>query len=205
SAAPSPAGQTVTFTLGAQSCSGTTLPSGAVSCTISSVSGSTLGSKTLTASFGGDSYYVGSSASANVIVFAFPSRGAFALGNLTVATATPLSTLTWWDSQWSSANSLSGGSAPSSFKGFAENVSTLPSTSPANVCGTSFTTAPGNSAPPASSVPTYMGVVVATSVSKSGSTISGTWKKIVVVRTNPGYAPNPGHGGTGSIVATFCG
>ena len=47
SAPPSPAGQTVTFTLGTQSCSGTTLASGVVSCTISSVSGSTLGRRRL--------------------------------------------------------------------------------------------------------------------------------------------------------------
>jgi hypothetical protein len=40
---------------------------------------------------------------------------------------------------------------------------------------------------------------------KSGSTINGTWNKIVVVRTDAGYAPAPGHPGTGTIVATFCG
>jgi hypothetical protein len=42
-------------------------------------------------------------------------------------------------------------------------------------------------------------------VTKSGSTINGTWAKIVVVKTDPGYQPNPGHPGTGTIVATFCG
>jgi hypothetical protein len=26
----------------------------------------------------------------------------------------------------------------------------------------------------------------------------------VVVHTDPGYGPNPGHPGTGKIVATFC-
>jgi len=26
----------------------------------------------------------------------------------------------------------------------------------------------------------------------------------VVVHTDPGYGPNPGHPGTGAIVATFC-
>jgi hypothetical protein len=28
--------------------------------------------------------------------------------------------------------------------------------------------------------------------------------RIVVVRTDPGYGPSPGHAGTGTIVATFC-
>jgi hypothetical protein len=30
-------------------------------------------------------------------------------------------------------------------------------------------------------------------------------EKIVVVKTNPGYEPNPGHHGTGTYVATYCG
>ena len=72
------------------------------------------------------------------------------------------------------------------------------------MCGTTFTADPGNSRPPTSSVPTYMGVVVASQVTKSGSTINGKWAKIVVVKVNPGYDSNPGHAGTGTIVATFC-
>ena len=40
---------------------------------------------------------------------------------------------------------------------------------------------------------------------KSGSTISGDVRRIVVVKTNPGYAPNPGHEGTGKIIAVDCG
>jgi hypothetical protein len=49
-----------------------------------------------------------------------------------------------------------------------------------------------------------MGVVVASNVTQSGSTITGDSVHIVVVKTNPGYAPSPGHPGTGTIVATFC-
>jgi hypothetical protein len=200
---PSPAGQTVTFTLDGQSCSGPTDAAGAVSCTIP-VSGS-LGPKTITADFAGDAYYLGSSDTKDVLVFAFPSRGAFVLGDGTVAAATPLTQLTWWSHSWSSLNGLSGGPAPAAFKGFAADVSTLPSTSPANVCETSFTTGPGNSPAPPADVPTYMGVLVAGSVEKAGSTITGRWAKVVVVRTDPGYEPNPGHPGTGTLVTTFCG
>lgn len=50
----------------------------------------------------------------------------------------------------------------------------------------------------------YMGVVVTSSVKKSGSTISGNSVHIVVVKVNPGYAPSPSNHGTGTIVATFC-
>ena len=49
-----------------------------------------------------------------------------------------------------------------------------------------------------------MGTLVTSRASKSGSLISGTTVHIVVVKTNPGYGPNPGHDGTGQSVATFC-
>jgi hypothetical protein len=46
--------------------------------------------------------------------------------------------------------------------------------------------------------------VVSTGVAKSGSATSGDTASIVVVQTNPGYAPNPGHPGTGTVVAQYC-
>ena len=49
-----------------------------------------------------------------------------------------------------------------------------------------------------------MGTLVTTSVRASGSTISGTIASIVVVATAGGYAADPGHAGTGSVVATYC-
>jgi hypothetical protein len=134
-------------------------------------------------------------------VFAFPSRGAFALGDLTVASAGPSTLLTWWSSGWSGLNQLSGGPAPSGFKGFAGALT--PSSPPA--CSGTWTTAPGNSPPPVGSIPSYMGVIVPGSVTAQGSTYSGATPKIVVVKTNAGYSPNPGHPGTGTYVATYCG
>ena len=41
-------------------------------------------------------------------------------------------------------------------------------------------------------------------MTKQGSTISGTILHIVVVQVDPGYGPDPGHAGTGTIVATIC-
>jgi len=49
-----------------------------------------------------------------------------------------------------------------------------------------------------------MGVLVPSKVTKSGPKISGDANSIVVVKTDPGYAPNPGHAGTGTVVAEFC-
>jgi len=34
--------------------------------------------------------------------------------------------------------------------------------------------------------------------------ISGDIRKIVIVKTNPGYGPSPGHVGTGQVVAIVC-
>jgi hypothetical protein len=202
SAAPSPA-ETVTLSIGSQSCTGTTNASGNVSCTIPSVT-VPLGSATVGAAFAGDAAYQAASASKTAIVFAFPSRGAFVLGDRTVTAASSSTTVTWWSDQWYAVNSLSAGSAPSAFKGFAGGVSTLPTKSPAERCGSTFTTSGGNSPPPTSGVPSYMGVLVASKAAKAGSAINGNFAKIVVVRINPGYSPNPNNHGTGTIVATFC-
>ena len=67
--------------------------------------------------------------------------------------------------------------------------------------GGTWSTDPGNSAPPPSSVPAYLGIVVTSSTNKSGSQISGNIVHLVVVQVDPGYTGNPGHEGTGVIVA----
>ena len=193
------AGQTVTFTLGTggsgQTCNAVTNGSGIASCTISPVA-QPLGPGVVTDAFAGDSCYRPASASANTLLFAFPANGAFVVGDQSAHMG---ATVTFWGAKWSKVNSLSGGAAPSSFKGFAVTLSTEPPK-----CGITWTTGPGNSSNPPATVPAYMGVLVATKVTKSGSTISGDAKSIVVVKTDPGYAPDPGHAGTGTVVGVFC-
>ena len=196
------AGRTLTLTLGSgvasQSCAtGPTDTSGNAQCTVPSVT-VTQGSQPVRADFAGDGYYLPSAdTTKNVIIFAFPSRGIFVLGDKS-ATAAP-ATVTFWGAQWATQNILSGGIAPSSFKGFADTPSSKP---PA--CGGAWTSSPGNSSSPVESVPAYMGTAVSTSITKNGSTISGRITKIVVVLTAPGYAADPGHAGTGTIIATYC-
>ena len=63
---------------------------------------------------------------------------------------------------------------------------------------------PGNSTGPPDSVPEYMAVIVSSSITKSGSAISGNNRKMVVVKTEAGYDSNPGHAGTGTVVAVIC-
>ena len=188
-------GRTLTFMLGTtQTCTGVTNGSGAANCNLT-VS-QPLGPGTVQAIFAGDAYYVPSSDSKPTLIYAnAPGAGG---GAFVVGDQTSTGSVTFWGSQWSSVNKVSGGSAPSAFKGYAK----FPA-SP--TCGGTFTTDPGNSAPPPNGpLPAYMSVIVTGKVTKSGSTISGTIVRIVVVKTNAGYSTNPGHPGTGTVVATIC-
>jgi hypothetical protein len=135
-------------------------------------------------------------ASCAVLVFAFaPGRGSFVIGDKESAVGTAV---TFWGAQWSRMNAMSGGSAPHAFKGFAR-----PPITP--TCGSTWSAGPGNSTPPpAGPLPTYMALIAASSVSKSGSSISGDTSHIVIVHTDGGYAPDPGHAGTGTVVGTVC-
>jgi hypothetical protein len=112
--------------------------------------------------------------------------------------SSPGTKVTFWGAQWWKLNTLSGGPAAASFKGFVKSPS-MPA------CGVHWTTRPGNSPPPTKGkLPAYIGVIVASKITKSGSTISGDTKHIVVVKTNPGYEPNPGHPGTGVVQGQYC-
>jgi hypothetical protein len=153
-----------------------------------------LGPNSVSVNFAGDGFYLPSSASESVILFAFLPSGSFVIGNLDTAVGTNVE---FWGADWADVNTLSGGLPPDSFKGFA-------ATAPQS-CGGSWTTRPGNSsAPPLGPLPSYMGVIASSAVVQSGSTIAGNDPIIVVVQTNPGYAPDPGHPGTGTVVAVFC-
>jgi hypothetical protein len=189
-------GRSVMITLGngggAQSCTGTSNSSGTASCTI--VVNEPLGPNTVAANFSGDAFYRPSSDKEAVVVFAFLGSGSFVIGDLNAAMG---SSVTFWGAQWAKSNSLSGGPAPNAFKGFADSA---PQT-----CGGSWTSDPGNSSKPPDNVPSYMAVIASSSISKSGPTISGNVPRIVIVQTNPGYGPAPGHTGTGTVVAVFCG
>ncbi|MCW2777131.1 MAG: Ig-like domain repeat protein [Frankiales bacterium] len=197
---PALAGRSVTFTAGsgpsAQTCTGLTDPAGRAACDVSAVA-QPLGPGTVKAAFAQDAYYLASADSASTIVYAFPSRGVFAVGD---TRALPGATVTFYGAQWATANPLSAGAAPNAFKGFT-------TTTGRPACGAGFTADPGGSGLPPASVPSYTGTLVTSRVtasgSGSGSAIVGTVVRIVVVRTST-YGPTPGAGGTGTVVATVC-
>ena len=184
------ANQAVTLTMGQQACTGVTNASGVATCSI--VVSQAYGPAPIVASYAGASgQYLAATASSSVLVYGFAAGGSFVIADGAAKTG---SQVTFWDGQWNKRNTLSGGPAPVSFKGFVDNPEIRPGV---------FTTRTGNSSGPPASVPAYMAVIVASSVSQSGSVISGKSIKTVIVQTNSGYAGSPGHPGTGTVVATL--
>ena len=197
---PTPvAGRSVTFTLGtgigAQTCTDPATDAlGRAECTI--LVNQPVGPSTLAAAFSGDAYYLPSNGSRSVVIFSWTPGGNFVIGDGNAATA---STATFWSSEWYLRNTVSGGIAPTAFKGFANNPPGK------TTCGLpNWSTGGGNSPPPASAIPDYTAMLVTGKVTKSGSVISGTKPMIVIVQVNPGYAPSPGHPGTAIVLGALC-
>lgn len=183
---------------GAQTCSATTNLLGKASCQINAAM-LPVGPGTISGSFAGDNNYLASTGNGAILIFAFPAGvngGSFVIGDRNAVVGKQV---TFWGAQWANSNLLSNGTAPSSFKGFASQTSNSPVT-----CGGTWTTGPGNSSGPPSSIPAYMAVIVSSSIAKSGSTIAGNTTQIVIIKTNPDYDSNPGHPGTGTVVGGWC-
>jgi DNA-binding beta-propeller fold protein YncE len=153
---------------------------------------------TITAAYNGDSTHTTSKGTTSVKVLSITllAHGSFVIGDQNATVGNPV---TFWGSTWSSLNTLTGGAAPASFKGFASHVPNNPPQ-----CEANWTSEPGNSSSPPATIPQYMAVIAASKITKSGSTISGNTVKVMIVKTNPGYAPDPGHPGTGTVVAQIC-
>ena len=219
------AGRAVLMTLGsgstAQSCTGTTNAAGNASCTIGNVSGAsggchqTAGSAPVSVTFAGDAYYRPAGASGTVTIAALADTGGFVIGDKSAGTPpsplAPYSMVTngnqvnFWGSQLWKTNQFSGvNNAPASMKGYIDNAPSSLGQPNTYGCGTTWTSDPGNSSHPPSSVPVNLVVVVSSHINQSGSTESGDVKHVVVVSVAPGYGPAPGHDGYGKIIAWLC-
>ena len=107
--------------------------------------------------------------------------------------------VTFWGSSWVKANGFKS-TSQSAFKGYANQT--------APTCGThqwSANSGAGNNAAPPARIPTYMPVLVTSSLSQSSTAASGPVVAVVIVRTDPGYGPDPSRTGTGTVVAVLCG
>src|SRR5690242_14014035 len=120
--------------------------------------------------------------------------GTFVIGDQNVQVG---SQVTFWGAQWWKDNPLSTGLAPASFKGFA--VDATPT------CGQAWTTDPGNSSHPPATVDGVIPVIVSSQITKDGPVISGDATEVALVQVDPGYAGDPGHPGTGTVIGFECG
>ncbi|HEX3143780.1 MAG TPA: carboxypeptidase regulatory-like domain-containing protein [Pyrinomonadaceae bacterium] len=152
------------------------------------------GTATASASYPGDNNHTGSSGAATFTITAPPFNFVIGDNNAIVGNH-----VTFWGAQWATKNSLSGGAAPASFKGFANSTSTTPAE-----CGGAWTSDPGNSSGPPAAIPEFITVIVSSSVTKNGSILSGNNRKLVIVKIDPGYGPSPGGAGTGTVYSVVC-
>jgi hypothetical protein len=73
------------------------------------------------------------------------------------------------------------------------------------ISGQDWTTDPGNSSHPPATVDGVIPAIVSSQISKDGPVISGNTIAVALVQVDPGYAGNPGHPGTGTVVGFKCG
>ncbi len=104
----------------------------------------------------------------------------------------------FWGSQWWKNNFMSGlvSSGVASFKGFAEQAD--------NFCGGNWSSRVGNSPPPPDVIPDDVAILVTTKVVKNGPNLGGSIKEILIVHSDGGYGPNPGHDGNGPVITVVC-
>ncbi len=132
------------------------------------------------------------------LLFEPSAGGAFVIGD--EANHAAGDRVNFWGAQWAKNNPVSGVAARgrNSFKGFA-NTPALPQ------CGDVWTSRPGNSSkPPTGPLSAAMRVIVTDRVTKKGPVLSGIVDKILVVKPEAGYGPNPGHRGFGEVLSVVC-
>jgi hypothetical protein len=100
----------------------------------------------------------------------------------------------FWGAQWDKQVKQGKYSSNASFKGYANTV---------NAPG--WSTNPGNSSGPPASISSYIKVIISSQITKTGSTISGNiiGYAIIKVDSPAGYASDPGHPGTGVVIAVL--
>ena len=181
------AGKTVTFTAGAASATAVTDVNGVASASL------TLGpgAYTLKAAFAGDGGFFASAATQSLTVGAATqfviwggNPGGVLVGQRVV----------FWGEKWWDQVSLPESAKVKSFKGWADSVA-----------GTTWTAKPGNSKPP-ESIPSYISVIVTTSIERAdakddGKGITGTIVRHAILRVDSTYKDEPSKPVYGVVVA----
>ena len=107
-------------------------------------------------------------------------------------------TVNFWGDQWWTNNRTSQSASPgvASFKGYTD-ISTA-------ACGGTWSASGGNSLVPPDTIPADVAVIVTSSATKDGMTVGGDIKQILIVHSDGGYGPSPGHPGGGVVTQVTC-
>jgi PKD repeat protein len=171
------AGHVLTLGVGSRTCTGTTDEHGLATCRLPNPP---LGPQTVNATFAGDTLYDAASTSGPVLFYRLPVGGAFAVGD-----RSSTGEVTFWSPSWWLVNTLSGGPAPTSFKGFVHPIANW------------WVASPGFGRAP-TTAPEWMGVIVTSAVKKDAAEITGNTVKLVVVHVD---TYDPALAGRGTVVA----
>jgi hypothetical protein len=181
-------GGSVAFTAGSLSSTVATSAAGVATTSLAIPNGVV----TVTAAYSGANY-VASSASQGLT--SFLSTQFVVWGGNSPAGVVAGGTYRFWGSAWKDQVTAGAYGAGDSFKGYAEVVA---------ADGRSFTARTGSSGSAPASIARYISVLVSTSMTKAGSTISGNVVQRVVLRVDDLSTYKPSAGGTtaGVLVAT---
>jgi len=198
----------LTFSVGSQTCTGVTDASGHAQCVIPALS-QLEGYVTLTIKVEQSGCYASNSINVSILVFSFPSNGAFVVGDLSSH-----GNVNFWapNGKWARVNYLTSWSPDAnSFSGFATGPFG-PKSSKNPICGPWYPRYPDNNATPPLVYPEYMGVIVTDVVRRvdlgdgnshnlrsNDYVINGNTVKIVVVKP---HLIQDGMG-QGVVVATY--
>lgn len=186
-------GRTVSFHAGGLTASGTTDAKGIAKATLALGPGE----YKISADFAGDADYRASAVEARTLFVFEPTQFVIWGGNPSIrpdhwANVGTGKDYTFWGANWS--KQVTGGEFPanSGFKGYADSVA-----------GAAWSANTGNSGRPPATVASYIGVIVSTMATTNGGVTRGNIAEIAVLRVdNPtAYLPDPGHPGTGVLVA----
>ena len=195
----------ITFTLGTASATATTNASGVASTNLPLPGTQAAGATTVQAAFAGDTFEQASQTTAPVTVYQPTS---FVVWGGNTAGLAIGQQVTFGGNAWSNQATSGDYHAGSDFLGFATPVHDAAVCEPnARTTGTTlldfgcWTAKPGTATPPAT-LPTYIGVIVATSIGEVSGRVYGNIAAVVVVQVTT-YGPSPTQTGTGTIRAVI--
>jgi uncharacterized repeat protein (TIGR01451 family) len=200
------AGRLVTFQIGSTSASATTDAIGRASANIAAGASPA----TATVSFAGDALY--KPASHTMAVTAF-ERSGFAIWGGNPGGVQLGAHVNFWGAQWAAQVASGDYAANPSFKGYIAQLAGpglcqpgASSTGTPQLDESCWITKPGNSSPPETLAP-VIGVVVSTSIVKSGPRIFGNVARYAAVKIDQPstYGSSPGHEGWGTVIGFVSG